>query len=200
MVRRLVARCSDPAYTAEIKSQSDWGAYCKSLPQKGLKPFIVDEETGATLLPPGKGSPTAIAKFFREMGEVSAPNPEPSNRSPVETPDGETLFPLEVYLPSEIFSLYNHALGAGYTDQADIVGFLVEYAEWGFMHKHGMVLTLAPVDEFQPTDGADGQIDARLEALERNMALIAGALNRQAYPEDDNRGRGRESEGGEESG
>jgi len=177
---RMEARCSDPTYTAEIKNHSDWGAYCRRLPKKGLKPFIVDAGTGEVLLEAGSCNPSAVAKFFREMGEDVTVLADASGKgSPVETPYGETMFPMEVYLPSEIFALYNHALGAGLTDQPDIVSFLVEYAELGFMQKHGLALTLAPVDEFQPAGNfIDEQIGDRLDKLERNVAMIVEALTR----------------------
>jgi len=199
---RMEARCSDPAYTAEIKNHSDWGAYCRRLPKKGLKPFIVDAGTGEVLLEAGSCNPSAVAKFFREMGEDVTVLADASGKgSPVETPYGETMFPLEVYLPSEIFALYNHALGAGYTDQPDIVSFLVEYAELGFMQKHGVVLTLAPVEDFLLSENSsDSQLNARIGKLEKNVALILQVLGQLTSSEKPNSSDGKEIAGGGDGG
>lgn len=79
---------------------------------------------------------------------------------------GETFFPVRCWLPSTAFTLFNYAKKAGASKHADLVSFLWDYAQWGFMQFHKLTLSLTP------TTG--DHVDRRLELLEEALKDVGG--------------------------
>lgn len=86
----------------------------------------------------------------------------------LKTTDRETYFPVTLYLPSSIFSLYHYAKKAGFSDHKSLVDFIVEYCEFGFMKAHeGYGLTLAQVDKEVAASEIAGMKEQITEILNR---------------------------------
>jgi hypothetical protein len=72
--------------------------------------------------------------------------------------DGQTFFPITMWLPADLFALYYHARESGLSDHKTLVDFVVEYTYYGFKKAHeGYGLTLAQVEK-KPGDIAAEEI------------------------------------------
>ena len=78
---------------------------------------------------------------------------------------GEALFRLVGYFPSTIFTLYHYARANGLSHHEDIVNFIVEYAEYGFMKAHNLALTLSPLK-------SDGDNQKEIDELKETLANL----------------------------
>ena len=88
---------------------------------------------------------------------------------------GEALFRLVGYFPSTIFTLYHYARANGLSHHEDIVNFIVEYTEYGFMRAHGLALTLAPIKL-----AGDGGSQADIEELKDSLASLKKEMGKLA--------------------
>lgn len=69
------------------------------------------------------------------------------------THEGDALIPLKISLPASALTLFFYAKRNGISDHANVIDFLWEYAQKGFMEAHNLGLTLAPV-KAAPGDGS----------------------------------------------
>jgi hypothetical protein len=84
----------------------------------------------------------------------------------------ETFFPIRVWLPASLFSLYNYARKAGLSEHPTIVDFICEYTEFGFKKAHqGYGLTLAPVERVSG-DGSE-----QMKQWQQTMTLQMNTLS-----------------------
>ncbi|MBT9166581.1 MAG: hypothetical protein DDT25_01272 [Chloroflexi bacterium] len=84
---------------------------------------------------------------------------------------GEALIRLVVHIPSSIITLFYYARANNLIEHEDIVSFMVEYTEYGFMRAHGLALTLAPIK-------TDGDSHKDIEELKGIVANLQRDVNR----------------------
>ena len=84
---------------------------------------------------------------------------------------GEALFKLVGYFPSTIFTLYHYARANGLSHHEDIVNFIVEYAEYGFMKAHNLALTLSPLK-------SDGDNQKEIDELKETLTNLKSDVER----------------------
>ena len=111
--------------------------------------------------------PRGLGKGTARLGEPGGPEVEIEVAA-----DGETLFPIRVWMPSTAFTLFNYAKVNGISAHGDVMSFLWDYAQVGFMRQHGLGLSLVEL----PTDG--DKTGQRFEALEKDMGDIKSALSK----------------------
>lgn len=144
---------------------------------KGHNITLVNKETGELL---ADGLKDARKKgYFGPAGKESAVEMLQVTEMQM-TAEGETHFPVRVWLPSSIFALFRYAKAAGYSKHESINQFLCEYAQRGFMEAHGVVLSLVTVE---PISKDDKDSKKRLETLEKMMGAINTKLDGLAYHE-----------------
>lgn len=134
----------------------------RSKEHKGHAVTLVDKDTGEVL---AKTSQDAISKGLipkqikeiKEVKEAEVTELEVSR-------SGETYFPVKIWLPSSIFSLYYNARRSQLSNHKTLVDFLCEYCERGFRAAHGGYgLTLAQVEESKGDDKIMEKIEAMIE-------------------------------------
>ncbi|MBT9161021.1 MAG: hypothetical protein DDT26_02319 [Dehalococcoidia bacterium] len=84
---------------------------------------------------------------------------------------GEALIRLVVHIPSSIITLFYYARANNLIEHEDIVSFMVEYTEYGFMRAHGLALTLAPIK-------TDGDSHKDIEELKGIVANLQGNMEK----------------------
>lgn len=88
------------------------------------------------------------------------------------TLDGDALIPMKISLPASALTLYYYAKRNNISDHANIIDFLWEYAQKGFMEAHNLGLTLAPV-KVAPQSG-DGALKKAVEELTAKFDEVLG--------------------------
>lgn len=191
MARNLEMRCFTEGCDegGPITSMKDWAEFVKH--QKGHNPRLVDADTGEVLA----STPNTVKKVLIDEGilEEKEPTPEEKNlrseETPEETPprdeqqpkpmlestnkfavspDGETWFSVNMWLPSRAFDLFRLLSVNKLTAHTDPISMLVDYAERGVMAEHNLALTLAPVemgDGSKSTDQLASMIQQVSEAV-----------------------------------
>jgi len=101
--------------------------------------------------------------------------PGAKKKAPVEMQqgdDGQTFFPITMWLPADLFSLYFHAKQSGISDHKNIADFIIEYTCYGFKKAHeGYGLTLAQVEK-RPDEVAAEEMKVFREQISNLTGLV----------------------------
>ena len=132
-------------------------------------------ECGTELVPVkgAKGGPKyrcPECKRFRPIEKKEESLPEATF---LET--GEALIRFVVHIPSSIVTLFYYAKANNLIQHEDIISFMTEYTEYGFMRAHGLALTLAPIKL-----AGDGGSQADIEELKDSLASLKKEMGKLA--------------------
>jgi len=165
-------RCSTCGEVAE-PTDSAYMTFIRHAP-KGEKHEIglVDKETGGVV--------ATNLKEARSKGYIPKKEAEAEKEEVTElevSRSGETYFPVKIWLPSSIFSLYYNARRSRLSNHKTLVDFLCEYCERGFRAAHGGYgLTLAPVEESR----GDDRIMEKIEGMEKELRALTQKVGKEA--------------------
>lgn len=88
---------------------------------------------------------------------------------------GEALIRFVVHIPSSIVTLFYYAKANNLIQHEDIISFMTEYTEYGFMRAHGLALTLAPIKL-----AGDGSSQTDIEELKDTLASLKKEMGKLA--------------------
>ncbi len=140
---------------------------------KGHKIVLVNKETGEVL---AESLQAARAKgYFKEVVEVEKEARTEEVTEMLVGEDHETYFPVRAWLPASMFTLFRYARAEKLCDHKDVISFICEYAQVGFMKVHNLSLSLAQIKEGGDSEKAMEELKLTVQTLtEKVDALTKG--------------------------
>lgn len=155
----LVVRCLD-CNEEGPPTVSQYNSMIKMTKHSGHRIRFVDKESGQVKAKTGM-------QAVKE-GLIGSKGPVEDTAGLEFTEQGDALVPMKVSLPSSILTLYFYAKLNKLTEHENVISFLCEYAQVGFIKAHNLGLTLAPIE--QAAKAGDGDLKGSIDGLKETLA------------------------------